>query len=316
MNSLYKILYVLALSGIFFIPLTWAHAVVPTWDTGASGPAPLVGPVGVGAPPGHQASKEHSIIAAFSLESLTSLIPSWDAVARGLATAALNALADDVIGWINSGFQDNPAFLQDPEGFLAGVGDAAAGEFIQQIGTELAGNENFLCDFRGLFELSLKAGFRRRPFKERVGCSISGAIENLERFQEDFTDGGWDRWFELRQPNNNVFGATITLLNEKQSLENLRIGNWSTESLWGDGFLGKKQCVQEEKLPEGAAGPPQCIKYETITPGRAIADRLEHTVGSDFGQIIDSDEMSEIIDSLINALINQALKQGVLAARG
>jgi len=55
-----------------------------------------------------------------------------DILAWALAKEAINALTGDIIEWVNTGFNGNPAFVQSPYGYLQDIGDQTATDFIQQ----------------------------------------------------------------------------------------------------------------------------------------------------------------------------------------
>jgi len=119
-------------------------------------------------------------------------------------------------------------------------------------------------------------------------------INNIEDFYEDFSEGGWRGWIELTQnPANNPYGAYLIAETElsRRLAEAELLAQKDVDQ--GAGFISLKKCVEYEVL-DSADCPwydedgncvvqnteNKCLRYETQTPGRIIADQLAFNLGS------------------------------------
>ena len=123
-----------------------------------------------------------------------------------LVNIILQQMTRAMVDWINSGFEGKPAFIQDLNGFLLGVADNVAGNYIW--GTGL----NFLCspfqlDIKFVLEIQYKQGRNLTPPQ----CTLSGVIGNVQGFLNgNFLSGGWDGWFNVAmKPQNNPYGSLL-----------------------------------------------------------------------------------------------------------
>lgn len=223
----------------------------------------------------------------------------------------ISNVTSSIVNWINSGFQGGPAFITNPESFFTDVADQVAGNFIA--GTELG----FLCEpFSSDIRIALNIGYSS-SFTQRNYCRLSDIINNTENFAKftagDFSQGGWDSWFEITQnPSNNPLGAYIAAETE---LTQRTSSAQQTEKLkldWGDGFLSFQEC--EVRGPSGSGDPNDapCEKYGDIkTPGTIINNQLSDTLGTGFRQLELADEINEIVGALVGQLVNTVLKEGL-----
>ena len=323
-----KILFCSALAVFSFVFFARdAHAVVPTWDVGLSGPAPSISILGDA---GWDKGKEISIFSLSDFTSLegiinaaknfgksmvTKLIPSWDGIAKYLAHAVLVQVRNSMVDWISSGFEGSPSFIDNPEDFLSGVGNIAASDFVNRLSADITGDPNFLCGNLGnVFPKIMFQYAVPRNYTTRFKCDISGIQENLARFSNDFSVGGFDRLLEVRQSNNNFFGVYWGVLDEIDRRYQAAYQSRLQEANWSGGFLSTQECAEVAKVPDDYVGQPPCLKYVTITPGKTIGDRVASVIGSDVQEIVQADEVSEVIQLLVDLAINQALSQGLAKA--
>jgi len=257
-----------------------------------------------------------------------------DGIATLLATYALEKLARDTVDWINSGFDGNPAYVQNPKSFLTGIGDDAIGEFI------LGSNFGFVCS---PFQLQLKQSLLRLHIpNQRTQCTLSEVVSNVENFVGgDFYDGGWDAWAEL-VTRSNPYTQFLNKQNElaleisgRQKIELAKIG-------YGAGFLSYDKCPNEEyackyngewlpgvsetqcqqppttidpvtgfPVPERSPGAWICrAELQTVTPGSVISEQLNKVLGAGTDRLIAADEINEIITALIGQLVSKIFNSG------
>ena len=235
--------------------------------------------------------------------SLTSL----DFAASTMAKILISRLTDSIVGWIDSGFQGQPAFVGDPASFLTDVADSVAGEFIE--GSAL----DFMCE---PFELQIRLAldYKYRSTFEDSSCRLSEVLNNLENFADfteggNFSRGGWDGWFQVIQPQNNPYGAYI---NAEAELGARIAGRQNIELLqldWGSGFLSFQECLD----PVGAPLSKCKNKGPIKTPGTVIESGLSDALGTEISELELADSFDRILAALLNQLVSRALSSSGLA---
>lgn len=223
---------------------------------------------------------------------------TWDLIAITIAKLALEQILQATTAWVNNGFEGNPAYVTDPMQFFTKIADNIAGEFI--MGSEL----NFLCSpFQAKIRLSLA---KYHAQQRRFQCTLSGVINNIESFYNDFSQGGWDAWFVMTQNNmSNPYGSFLEAkleldnrLAQALGIENMRLG-------WDSGFLGWSECLRED--PDTG----ECIERgPTKTPGKVIEGQLENVLGSGVRQLELADEFDELVSALFSQLLKQIFSSG------
>lgn len=155
-------------------------------------------------------------------------------------------------------------------------------------------------------------------------------------FANDFSAGGWDGWLALTQRDqNNPLGFTMQAT---QYLSD-RIAQQSTElkdELYqNDGFMSQKKCVlwapygpDGKRLMVESAGPgsmkkysdysedkdsefDKCVKWENVTPGSIIKDKLTTYINSPERQLEMADTINKSLNSLFTNLIEKFRNEGL-----
>ncbi|MBX9906766.1 hypothetical protein K2X96_02615 [Patescibacteria group bacterium] len=246
-----------------------------------------------------------SMLSAMNLKEWT-----LDGVAFFLAKRVATEMARSTVSWINSGFQGSPMFMTDPQAFMLNIADEAAGEVLY--GSDLA----FLCSPINL-RISLNLAYQNSRNRKPVQCTLSGAVGNVDRFiQGNFMAGGWPAWLDINtSPINSTMGSGVFGSIQLQASISSSQGRAQTQANWGRGFLSREVCTggaQQGPTQSGAPIEATPKKCRTVTPGDTIAQSLSFTVQGTERALLEADEINEII----GALLGQALKQGLTAARG
>jgi len=127
-------------------------------------------------------------------------------VLNGIAWAITKRLVaeitNSIVNWINSGFQGDPIFITNPEAFLLDVVNEVSGQFISELGLSA------ICDpYRPQILIALA---QTDTFSARSQCTLLDAVDNIEGFLDDFSQGGWEGWIQLTQePQNNIYGGIL-----------------------------------------------------------------------------------------------------------
>lgn len=228
-----------------------------------------------------------------------------------IAQQALQQMTNDILKWVNSGFDGEPAFVTDLNDYLKGIADDTAGNFIYGDGL------SSLCTpFQLDTRLAVADEYQKAQyggFKEKAECTLDDKGADTEAFLSgDFSAGGWSVWFEavlnpLQTPVGAFVGASAELDKEVAAKQS----NALRELDWGDGFLSQKIC----ELIGGSSTEEKCT---IVKPGKIIAEQTNFALEIPALKMIQADEMDEVIGSLFSNLATQAITgvEGLLGLGG
>ncbi len=216
--------------------------------------------------------------------TLGGLGPSEDGIGYCIVNSIIQYISDATIDWINSGFEGNPVFVDDPTRIFKDLKKDTINTFLSAFG------EGILCeDFSMKVKLALVT--KERP-KKNYKCTYDMVDANIRNMKENgvFTFEGWD---EITQnPQNNQIGAFLSLDSELLKLKATREGQLSQELDWGSGFLPWKD---------------KDNKNNTVTPGKMIQSFTEKKLELKSDRLVLADEFDEVIDALADQLMRQAV---------
>lgn len=220
---------------------------------------------------------------------------------KAAANAILRAMTNSVVSWIQGGGGN---FVQNLEQELGKQLDIRLGEFLNRLtGINLCGNMGVHLKFALGLPMS-------GSLSQRLTCRLNDIISNLQNFFLNFNNGGWPVFFRLAfTPSHNPTGQYLIAMDERlMTLASLK-GSINQNFLAGKGFLGDQECKQvpdgDMDLEGNATYYTQC---RTITPGHLVANALEEAaVGTPFKQLIAADELSEMVNAILNALIQKVM---------
>lgn len=227
----------------------------------------------------------------------------WDGMFYNLGKKILQEMTQNIIQWVNSGFDGDPAFVTDLNEYKLETKDEVAGNYIY--GDDL----DPICD---AFELDVRAALAEKHVTERTPSSKTKAIAqctaeskgNVGKFIEgDFTEGGWDMWFEivLNPERNTPLGTFLSLEEDLNDNIEEEISNKMAEYQANQGFISMKSCSGEDSV----AGIGE--KCTVTTPGIIIKDQLSFALETPARSLIEADEVDEILGALFSRLAEQAI---------
>lgn len=242
-------------------------------------------------------------------------------VTRTIARAALQQITASVVNWINTGFHGKPTFIQNYQQFFAGVADQAAGEYIK--GSALS----FLCSpFSLKIRIALAQSYANR--NAAPTCSLTGVVKNINRFMDNFAEGGWQGLIQFTTvPTNNPFGAYMYAQAGLQSSVASALGS-ANRNVSVEGFLNMQQAYNCKADPSsegivnvnigasvnsasnGGICPSGC-QCRTTTPGSVIAGTLTKQLNMPSDQLNMAKNFDEIIGALMTQLLTKALYGGI-----
>ncbi|MBI2451095.1 MAG: hypothetical protein HYV52_02025 [Parcubacteria group bacterium] len=268
-------------------------------------------------------------------------------------TLIMNQITNDMINWINNGFDGKPGFVQNPEGLIKKVGDQAAGSIL----TTLAGNQ--LCE---PFKLNIQIPLQEvSSFNDEVQCTLTKIVENIDSFYDDFSTGGWLAWVHLTKPQNNAISSYLMIQDESARQESKSTKNTFDEINRNQGYYSVKECsasfdsidvptgekngvrtltgkTQENIWDQVAKAVTDSggetvyrikgeIQCSTKTPAQVVSGTLNETItgGNKIMQQSISDLTASLglqgsffqpfITAMLNALINKGVMEGLAAAQ-
>lgn len=255
-----------------------------------------------------------------------------DAIAYAAAKVTLRAMTQNIINWIGSGFDGDSIFIKNPESFFKSIADQEVYSFV----TELNNPDKY--PWGPEIGESLSVAYEGGDFTETSIFTLDEEIgEDWEDFFEDFNVGGWDGWIAATQnPANNPVSFRQEASNALEDNIDNKLEQTNRELTWGNGFISLKKCVEykdtsrpvvggvsgtgggvavEEEYTLGGLEIDNCSRYEITTPGSAISDQLNLSLGSGIREAELADELNESIASIVDALTNQLIYEGVTAVQ-
>lgn len=175
-------------------------------------------------------------------------------IATAIAKELLMQITESVVNWINSGFNGNPSFIQNPTAFFENIGDQATGAFISQTGA--------LSSLCSPFSLQVRLAIATQQQQNdgyggnQYSCTLSTIIQNsinaangasvsVQGFTGgDFSQGGWPAFSVLvTDPDNTPNGAYLDAENQLQIEINNQTTQKQNELAQGGGFLSWESCT-------------------------------------------------------------------------
>ena len=250
-----------------------------------------------------------------------------DCFARQIAHAMLEQITRSTVAWINSGFNGAPSFVSNYDQFFTNVADSAAGAFLQ------SSSLSFLCSpFSLQVKIAIAQSYARTSGQQQ--CTLTSVINNVNGFMKgDFSSGGWPGFLTFTtEPTNNPYGAFAAGSIGIHSAAGSAVGKNQFDMSLSGGFLSIQQtsnCQDVAAKPytgnmEVTAKAGQTIQsvdvkdnsgavtgtkqqlcdVKNVTPGTAIAQQLNQTLGIDTQSL----EMAKYFDEIITALVSKLMQ--------
>ena len=202
-------------------------------------------------------------------------------------------IAQSTIDWVNSGFNGNPAFVTDPEGFLLGIADNEANIFLEQLGG------GFLCSpYQDRIRINLHSDYLRDyptasqcDFGQLTGSSLDDFFSTGYGSYEDYID--------ITRRNNNYYDL-------KQSANRQLQSN-----------IAQKQTTAQNLLDQGSGYLPQYGEEgQIVVPGSNIYNAVNVRTNLPIDRILRAEDFDQIINQLVESLVRVALGELFGRAQG
>ncbi len=247
--------------------------------------------------------------------------PSLDSIGYCIINAVIEMLTQATIDWINSGFDGNPAFVENPEQFFKDIADTTAASFLQQVAKGTTGID--ICQpFRLQIVTGLAGAGNTNRYANQAKCTlanIGGAFQGsgVDFNYQDYTSGNsayggsLDAWWNVTQNDqNNPYGAYFMAQKELAKRLTVKQNTANLDLTMGKGFLSFKSCTKDSTTT-GTNGEtvPVAGTCRVTTPGGVIEDQVNRSLGAGRERLIVADKFDQVISALVNQLIKTALNE-------
>ena len=171
-----------------------------------------------------------------------------DKIAKYLATKLLDEITLATVDWINSGFEGQPLYLTDPEGFFNNI----ATEEINLVTGVFTDPQRILeYPFGQVIMTSILQGLQQ-DFYHEAQFSLNEVLAHgtYEEFHEDFSIGGWAGYTALFETNNNPFGQYFDtqdhLSRQIAGTSHSTAIDFKRELNESGGFLSQRRCIMSQ----------------------------------------------------------------------
>lgn len=246
--------------------------------------------------------------------------PSLDSIGYCIINGVLEYLTQATIDWINSGFDGNPAFVDNPEKFFKDIGNIEAASFLQQVVGKTTGLN--ICEPFKLQIVTGLAGSRGNQYAKTSACTFeemgkalgdSGVTFDYNEYTSGRSQhaGNLNAWWGVTQnPQNNSTGAYLMAQQELERRLSIKENTATLDLSLGRGFLSFKKCNPDSTTTD-ASGKTIQVKgaCRTTTPGSVIEEQLNNRLSTGNDRLKVADKFDQIITALVNQLIKVALNE-------
>ena len=238
---------------------------------------------------------------------------SFNGIAFCIVNGLITYIADSTIAWANSGFQGNPVFLENTGNFLQGLADRQASEFIGALAYNTTGLnvcEPFRVDLAIALSESYGGQDQAGVNPAAISCSMDQIGQNFESFANGggiggaSIDGYWSNWNQMRQTENNPWGAYIEAGEYLRAQVDVKQNTATFELGLNNGYLNFEKCEDPAAAKKG--DKKSC---KTYTPGSLIESSLNDTIKLGKERLVAAEKIDQVITAVANALIKKALNK-------
>lgn len=262
-------------------------------------------------------------------------------IAFTLAKNQLVAMTKSTINWVTTGFNGDPMYIRNINSFMRNIENEILARELNMF-KDLSGNYN-TREYPYGRDFSISAINTRQSsqnFADSMKQDLTYYLEDgatIEDFSQDFSKGGWSGWLALTQhPQNNPLGFTMKSSQHIADEQEKEVTNLKEEKAENDGFLSQKKCVEYYKKSIPTTIPYQeveeetgelvwkehtetkevidlesCKKWEVVTPGSLIKDKISDSLGSPERQLEIADSINDVLNALFAGLIDKLRLDGL-----
>ena len=243
-----------------------------------------------------------------------------DQIAYIAAKTIIRQITTQTVNWIQTGDARGPSFVDNFLEHFTREMDNAVGLFLQQYFGKDSRLLGLLCEpFRLSLPPLLNAHRRGLSYTERARCKLTDIVRNVENFNvnvyfNDFSQGGWDAWFSMFEPEHNLIGQYLIGVDKiERERAGALLASQTEVQTTGGGLLSWQECdevpisVPNEDPELGNVNETFKTNCRIETPGGIVSEQLKGVISSPLRQAELADEINESIGVIFQALISQIL---------
>ncbi len=245
-------------------------------------------------------------------------------IAITLAKNQLTSMTRSTMNWVATGFGGDPMYVRNMQSFIGSLEDRIVNEELELLQNADPNAYPYSRDFaRGYYNSYTS----EKNFKDSMSQTLTRHFtdgKTIEDYTYDFSAGGWEAWLGLTQESqNNPIGYAIETSNHISSRQQEEVENTKQELVQGNGIFNQKKCVEYKILPkyhfetgqmtteEKEHTAENCVKWENISPGSVIQDKISTYINSPERQLELADTINEGLNALFSALIDKYRQSGL-----
>jgi len=269
-------------------------------------------------------TKNDTSVTKKNTEDATTNRNCLDAVGKIVVKKMIQNITLSAVNWIKTGNAGNPFFVTNTSKYFEDIGKNEILSFAGEV------NDPQKYPYAKAYMQSIadKAGGAGSRLLQSTGDAVSSLAPDISTpktpFNTSFTNGGWSAWDNLIQnPANNPLGFQIEASNELASRIESAKQDAKDALMQGNGYLSDQRCVDPQTgQPNGitreqdlagkkarATDPksttPVCLKWETVTPGKAIADFATQKIGYTDHALLDANTLNDAIAAILDAALGR-----------
>jgi hypothetical protein len=253
------------------------------------------------------------------------ITPSSDAIAYCIINAMIQYITTATVHWIDTGFDGNPAFVQDPKTFFSNLATNEVSGLAQQVIGQTTG-VNICQPFRMQITTGLLGNQNNSDPSNQYGSQASCSLDQIAQaagqsgttfdYQgytsgQSQSSGNLTGWYGITQNfQNNPYGATLMTNSELQRRIDLQQNQATLDLTTGNGFLSYRTCATGTTYTDNS-GIQQTTGQtcKTSTPGSVIENQLNSRLSDGNNRLVLADKFDQVVSTLVNQLIQTALNQ-------
>ncbi len=232
----------------------------------------------------------------------------FNGIAMYLAKKQLSDITEKTVNWIDSGYNGDAFFIKDQNSFYQSISDQTMQNLLSPISSD-----STLYPYGKDVARSIILNARDNT-KDQLKTSLSP--QQRTDYNQSFLNGGWDQWLNVTQnPANNPLGFSAMTSNYVSNGQDQAINTQKAELDQNGGFLSQKKCTVYDNSEAGKkiSGDDKgvCKKWETVTPGSVIADKLKFTLNSPERQLEAANDINSSLSKIFSALLDSLVNEGL-----
>jgi len=169
-----------------------------------------------------------------------------DLFAKQLIHQVILKIQNDLVSWIQNGFDGQPRFMEKPGSVLADAASAATQNVVQSVtGVDLCSTV-YSANFKAKLSITANGQTTKTNLWDN-GCTFDQLKKNLntnvDKFKNDFTKGGMQLYASLLDPQNNAYGIEIGIGDAIARKQEAAIAATQVDMQVNSGFLSSEECL-------------------------------------------------------------------------